>query len=160
MAKEQIILFDSFFASISNGKNIEIVQFCKNVEEKHQISIYLKDFSALTTIQDLVIPVLNVMNKRKLNAEQDEEEKDEEEDDDKRETNPKKKLRLEIPTPTAEPENLPPPGETDRAMKKVLHAMFVEEAAKRWEEVVKENCFGCIYDCPSQRDHDLMSCTL
>ena len=37
----------------------------------------------------------------------------------------------------------------------ILWTIYVKTVEKQLFKTIKENCFGCVHDCPSQRDHDL-----
>ncbi|KXJ25009.1 hypothetical protein AC249_AIPGENE29233 [Exaiptasia diaphana] len=47
-------------------------------------------------------------------------------------------------------------GNLSHTMKPLIKSRHrYEETRKRLCELQKKNCFGCLFDCPSQKDHDL-----
>jgi len=46
-------------------------------------------------------------------------------------------------------------SDREKEIQDILWTLHVDKVSEQWSVVTKENCHRCIYDCPSQRDHDI-----
>lgn len=46
-------------------------------------------------------------------------------------------------------------SDREKEIQEILWTLYVDKVSEQLSIVIKENCHGCIYDCPSQRDHDI-----
>ena len=76
----------------------------------------------------------------------------------KKTTNFKKKkpthLKLKIPEVSLIVDEVQM-SDREKEIQGILWTLYVDKVSEQLSVVMKENCHGCIYDCPSQRDHDI-----
>jgi len=46
-------------------------------------------------------------------------------------------------------------SDREKEIQDILWTLYVDKVSEQLSVVMKENCHGCINDCPSQRDHDI-----
>jgi len=46
-------------------------------------------------------------------------------------------------------------SDREKEIHEILWTLYVDNVSEQLSVVIKENCHGCINDCPSQRDHDI-----
>ena len=46
-------------------------------------------------------------------------------------------------------------SDREKEIQEIIWNLYVDKVSEQLSKVIKENCHGCIYDCPSQRDHDI-----
>lgn len=46
-------------------------------------------------------------------------------------------------------------SDREKEIQEILWTLYVDKVSEQLSIVIKETCHACIYDCPSQRDHDI-----
>jgi len=180
MAAEQILLDDSFYVSIKDSKDgTQKVVICEYEKQKYDcddlpstsLSININDINQMKEfcqkIEDDVLPFIkhNLVQRKRRNEDEGEGEKlnkKSKEEDKKNDVRSKgfmaKKpahLKLKIPPIRNIICDEVEMTEREITLEDKLFHIYVEEAWKELDKLRTENCYGCIHNRPSQKDHDL-----